>query len=223
MRGPEVGCDFDRTGKTSANWRIYREELLVRRIWLYFAAFSIALAGVVSSIGGSANASGFSGWSSETPAQIASGGGINPLYKGSAGCSGYYTGTSPKEMKCRTSAYTIHGTRVVVRYGYWTGTTGFGWSKAYYYHNLYLQPIVGTISMATPRGYTTDKIYEVYHYQTGVLNQEVIVVADLTATSFKGVNTPDGKSIGVLTGYCKTGNGVTEKTCPTWVDTTPTL
>lgn len=171
-----------------------------------------------------ATASGFTGWSGATPSTIASGGGVSPLYRGSQGCSGYFTGTNPLEMKCRTSADTVHGTRVVVRKGTWNGSSGFGWAKAYYYHNLYLQPIVGTISLAVnPSGPDTSRKYQAYHYQTGVMNEEVEVHADLTATTWGGESTQDGHMVGVITGFCRNATGAEQPTCPTWVDTTATL
>ncbi len=198
----------------------------MRRILLLSCALSLATVSALLAGGGVASASGgFTGWSGASPASIGSAGSVSPLYKGSQGCSGYYTGTNPGEMKCRTSADTVHGTRVVVRVGYYTSTThGFGWSQAYYGRNLYLEPTVGAIALAAnPTGSTSSKDYEVYHYQTGIVNQEVVVVADLEATSFKGVGTQDGHMVGVITGYCKTGTGKKEATCPTWVDHTATL
>lgn len=126
------------------------------------------------------------------------------------------------EMQCRGVAVTVHNLPVPIRYGYWTGTGGFGWSKAYYYHNLWMQPMLDTITYAAnPTGSNSSRDYEVYHYNVdGELDQEVIVVADIQDGSFAGVSTQDGYILGVLTGYCLTPGGVEEPECPDWVNST---
>jgi hypothetical protein len=128
-------------------------------------------------------------------------------------------GTDPYEMRCRDTATTVHGFRVAIRQGYWNGFTGFGWSKAYYYHNLEMQPIIDTIRMAAnPTGSPSSRNYEVYHYDNGILDQEVVVVADIVDPYFQGIYTQDGHSVGVITAYCKDGSGDEEPLCPDWVD-----
>jgi hypothetical protein len=128
-------------------------------------------------------------------------------------------GTDPKEMRCRDTATPVHGFRVAIRQGYWNGITGFGWSKAYYYHNLAMQPIIDTIRMAAnPTGSLSSRNYEVYHYDNGTLDQEVVVVADVVDPYFKGTCTQDGHAVGVITGYCNNGSGVKEPRCPDWVN-----
>jgi hypothetical protein len=125
-------------------------------------------------------------------------------------------------MYCRASAVTVHGLNVAIRKGFWTGSNGFGWSKAYYYHNLWMQPIIDTITFAaTPSGSNSSRNYEVYHYTHGVLDQEVIVVADIQDSSFQGQSTIDGYVLGVLTGYCNNEGGAMEPACPDWVDEGP--
>ncbi|MGA2929725.1 MAG: hypothetical protein ABSG43_27810 [Solirubrobacteraceae bacterium] len=43
-------------------------------------------------------------------------------------------------MQCRGSADSHTGYGIVLRNGTWNGSSGFGWQKAYYYHNLWTQP-----------------------------------------------------------------------------------
>jgi hypothetical protein len=146
-----------------------------------------------------------------------------PAWANDKGCGGYYTGSDPKEMQCRGVAVTINNFPVAIRYGYWapgnsTSPDGFGWSKAYYYHNLWMQPMLDTIANAIPSGANNDRQYELYHYTAGERDQEVIVVADIQDPYFAGIHTQDGKAVGVITGYCLTGGGVQEPECPPWVD-----
>ena len=172
------------------------------------------------------------GWSATAPAkcgQVSTTASphITPAWANDAGCGGYFTGSNPKEMQCRGVAITVNNFPVAIRYGYWQPGNpdqpdGFGWSKAYYYHNLWMQPMIDTITFAaTPRGANNDREYEVYHYNPdGYVDQEVIVVADIQDPSFAGTSTQDHKAVGVITGYCLTGGGADEPTCPAWVDTT---
>ena len=136
------------------------------------------------------------------------------------GCSGWYTGTAHPDMTCRASADSAAGYPIVLRNGTWNGTSGFGWSKAYYYHNLWTKPIVDTIAYGLISGTPSNKDYEVIHYTDGEIDQYVIVVADTTATSWGGISTQDGREVGVLTGYCQNAAGATEPECPGWVDDT---
>jgi hypothetical protein len=120
---------------------------------------------------------------------------------------------------------TVNGLRVVIRHGYWNPLAtpeGFGWEKALNKHNLYIQPIIDTISGAlNPYGSNSSRDYEVYHYNVdGNLDQAVIVVADIADTYFDGNYTQDGKTVGVLTGYCLNGSLVEEELCPDWVNNT---
>lgn len=172
------------------------------------------------------------GWSSTTPSQCGQASQavrshMAPAWLNDAGCGGYFTGSNPKEMQCRGVAITVNNFPVAIRYGYWQPGNpdvpdGFGWSKAYYYHNLWMQPMLDTISGAvTPRGANNDREYEVYHYNPdGYVDQEVIVVADIQDPYFAGTSTQDHKAVGVITGYCLTGAGAEEPTCPEWVDST---
>jgi hypothetical protein len=144
---------------------------------------------------------------------------VSPAWRNGAGCSGFYTDGG--EMHCRDTADTIHKYRVAIRVGFWTGETGFGWSKAYYYHNLEMQPMIDTIRLAIPKGSASSRNYEVYHYNAdGYVDQRVVVVADIVETSFQGESTKDGHPVGVITGYCESGSGAFETECPEWVDTT---
>jgi hypothetical protein len=52
------------------------------------------------------------------------------------GCSGYYPGSNPQEMHCRGVAVSTGNFGVVARWGFWDGSNGFGWSKAYCYHEM---------------------------------------------------------------------------------------
>lgn len=141
-------------------------------------------------------------------------------WKNGAGCKGLFTGTNPHEMTCRDSSNTINGTRVAIRWGTWNGRSGFGWSKFYYYHNLDMQAVIDTIRSATPRGSLTSRDYEVYYYEAGVVEERVVVVADVIDNTWGGTYTQDGKPVGVLTGYCLTGRGAAQPTCPDWVNRT---
>lgn len=170
---------------------------------------------------------GCAGWSSAPPAQCHAGSAatpttpvsVSPAWANGAGCSGYYTGSG--EMNCRDTAYTINSFRVVIRQGFWTGSNGFGWSKAYYYHNLWMQPMIDTIRQAIPTGSNSSRNYVVYHYNPdGYVDQRVVVVADIVDAYFQGVYTNDGHSVGVITGYCESGSGAYETVCPDWVDST---
>jgi hypothetical protein len=165
-----------------------------------------------------------SGWSGTAPGECGSAPGghtIKPDYNNDIGCDGYYTGAG--EMNCRAVALTVHNFPVAARTGFWDGENGFGWAKAYYYHNLWLQPILDTITFAaTPTGSNSSRDYEVYHYNPdGYVDQEVIVVADIQDPNFQGQPTNDGKALGVLTGYCLTPAGSEERACPEWVDSGP--
>ena len=42
-------------------------------------------------------------------------------------------------------------------HGHRHGSSGFGWQKAYYYHNLWTQPIVDTITYGSISGPPNDK------------------------------------------------------------------
>jgi hypothetical protein len=146
---------------------------------------------------------------------------IAPAWNNDVGCKGYYQGSDPKEMQCRGVSVTVHNLQVPIRYGYWTGSGGFGWSKAYYYHNLWMQPMLDTIHYAAnPSGSNSSRNYEVYHYTNGQLDQEVVVVADIQDSFFAGVYTQDGYILGVLTGYCNNESGAEEPECPDWVNST---
>ena len=148
---------------------------------------------------------------------------VAPAWANDAGCSGYYTADSNDEMYCKATAITVNNFKVAIRKGFWDGSNGFGWSKALYYHNLWMQPMIDTITFALePRGSNSSRNYEVYHYNPdGYLDQEVVVVADIQDDFFQGYPTHDGKAVGVITGYCNNGSGSMETECPDWVDTGP--
>ncbi len=172
------------------------------------------------------NTAAFTGWSGSptsngaASAAVAPAIGPTPMWSGGAGCSGYFTGANPAEMQCKDTSVTVNNDHVAIRNGYWTGS-GWGWSKAWYYHNLAMQPIIDAIRFATsPSGPYSDRVYLVYHYTNGTLDQEVKVIADIQNDSYSGVISPDYKPIGVLTGYCIGGNGIDETTCPNWVNST---
>jgi len=136
------------------------------------------------------------------------------------GCSGWYTGTAHPDMTCRASADSATGYPIVLRNGTWNGSSGFGWSKAYYYHNLWTKPILDTITFGIISGQPNSKNYTVIHYTDGEIDQFVVVVADTTDTSWQGISTQDNREVGVLTGYCENAAGATEPECPGWVDDT---
>lgn len=124
-------------------------------------------------------------------------------------------------MNCRATTLTVNNFRVVVRWGFWNGSNGFGWSKAYYYHNLDIQPIIDTIHKGIPSGSDSSRNYEVYHYSSsGYIDQYVFVVADIVDPYFQNTYTIDGYSVGAITGYCDNGSGQMESQCPEWVDQT---
>jgi hypothetical protein len=171
------------------------------------------------------------GWSPIAPKQCAQGditssvaALASPALTGGNGCDGYTSGTISNEMACRDTATDVNGFRMAIRNGYWNPAaepTGFGWSKAFYYHNLEMQPIIDTIRLALdPTGSLSSEDYTVYHYTNGELDQMVTVVADLVAKSYAGVSTGDDHVLGVLTGYCNTAAGAVEQDCPDWVNTT---
>jgi len=82
-----------------------------------------------------------------------------------------------------------------------------------------MQPIIDTIRMAVnPIGSLSSRNYEIYHYYNGILDQEVVVVADIASTDFDGTSTQDGHPVGVITGFCNNGSGKKEPVCPDWVD-----
>ncbi len=175
----------------------------------------------------STSPTGFTGWSGTplsgrqlvTGPSTTSSATASPAWANGNGCGGYYMGTNPYDMHCRDTSTTVHGFRVAIRQGFWNGSNGFGWSKAYYYHNLYMQPIIDTIRMAAnPTGSYSSRNYEIYHYYNGTLDQEVVVVADIVDTYFQGTYTQDGHSVGVITGFCNNGSGGKEPACPDWVD-----
>lgn len=126
-------------------------------------------------------------------------------------------------MQCKAVARTVNNFPVAIRRGFWNGENGFGWAKALYYHNLWMQPMIDTITFAaSPYGSNSSREYEVYHYNPdGYVDQEVIVVADIQDPNFQGQSTIDGKALGVLTGYCLTGSNANEAQCPDWVDSGP--
>ncbi len=120
------------------------------------------------------------------------------------GCSGWYQGSG--EMGCKGSANSQNGYPIVLRNGTYNqaqgGSNGFGWAKAYYYHNLEAKPTLDTIAEGSISGSPSNKDYEVAYYYNGQAQIVVVVVADTTDTSFQGNSTPDGKELGVLTAYC---------------------
>jgi hypothetical protein len=182
--------------------------------------------GAVPAVADAASAQPLTGWTSVAPNSAGQPGPapsatVSPSYNNDIGCGGYYTGTNPLEMQCRGVAVTVNSAHVAIRQGFWTGSNGFGWSKAYYYHNLWMQPMLDTIHLAAnPTGSNSSRDYEVYHYTNGQLDQEVVVVADIQDASFQGVGTPDHYAVGVITGYCNNAAGALEPTCPDWVDQT---
>jgi hypothetical protein len=190
------------------------------------ASLIISIASVIPiSVSAATQTIPFTGWTASlaNPTEIPTSSNANslsPEWVNGNGCGGYYTGSNPLEMQCKDTATTLSGTRVVIRVGFWTGTNGFGWSKSWYYHNLAMQPTIDTIRSGSASGSYSSRNYEVYHQTNGVIDQEVIVVADITDISFQGVATPDYAPVGELTGYCLTGSGVTEATCPDWVNST---
>jgi hypothetical protein len=144
-----------------------------------------------------------------------------PAYRNDSGCAGYYRGDSNNEFYCKASRIDIEGTKVVIRRGFWNGTRGYGWKKAVDYHNLWIQPIIDVIFFATPRPQQRhERVYTVYHYTLGYLDQEVVVVSDNIDASYGGVPTPDGKPIGLITAYCRNEPSNKIEPCPDWVDQT---
>jgi hypothetical protein len=124
-------------------------------------------------------------------------------------------------MMCKATTHDVGGTHVVIRKGFWDGSNGFGHDKALYYHNLWLQPSLDTIHGGIIGGSTSKEYYDVYHYNVNhQIDQYVWVVADNVDTSFQGVHTNDGHSVGMITGYCETGGKALEPECPDWVNQT---
>jgi hypothetical protein len=123
-------------------------------------------------------------------------------------------------MGCRATTYDVDYQRVVIRQGYWDGTTGFGWKKTYWYHNLYLQPTIDTIAFSATGLPPSDNMrYTVYHHNPeGFVDQEVEVYVDEIETTWGYQSTKDGHMVGELGGFCLTGGGVDEPECPEWVD-----
>ncbi len=122
-------------------------------------------------------------------------------------------------MTCRASAYASTGWQIVLRNGTWNGSGGFGWQKAYYYHNLWTKPILDSIHLGTISGSPSAKYYKAGYYDPN-LEEIVVVVADTSDTSWGGVSTQDDREVGVLTGYCENAAGAEQPTCPGWVDDT---
>jgi RHS repeat-associated protein len=146
--------------------------------------------------------------------------GGQPLWKYNSGCKPkFYTGDG--EMHCIASATSPYGDNPALRTGFWTGHYGFGWSKAFHYHNLTVEPILSTIALSiNDYGGRKEHVYVIYHYHDDVLDQEVTVVADLEDDYFGGQSTNDLEPVGVLTGFCENGQGAVEPECPEWVDKT---
>jgi hypothetical protein len=123
-------------------------------------------------------------------------------------------------MHCRGVAISQGNFGVVARWGFWDGSNGFGWSKAFYYHNLEMPSILYVIHFGYRTGSPSNKNYDVIHINaSGNPDQEVNVVADTADSSFQGVETPDGRDVGVITGFCDDGSGALESQCPDWVNT----
>ena len=127
-------------------------------------------------------------------------------------------------MKCRGSAVTITGWSIVLRDGTYSraqgGSNGFGWAKAYYYHNLWTQPIIDTVAQGSISGQPNAKNYTVVFLAGGVPGERVVVVADTSDTYWGGQYTMDGREVGVLTGFYEDKNGTEQTLCPDWVDQT---
>jgi hypothetical protein len=120
-------------------------------------------------------------------------------------------------MQCNASRIDTQGTKVVIRKGYWNGGSGFGRNKALYYHNLDMQPIIDTLYLSqTISGSPYNELYSVYHYNMqGQVDQDVTVVANNEGTNYNGTDTPDGKSVGLITGFCQSApDEPIETECP---------
>ena len=79
------------------------------------------------------------------------------------------------------------------------------------------------IHSGAPSGPDTNRNYTAAYYPQGPggpVYEYVVVAADIQETSFQGTPTPDHRSVGVLTGYCKNAQGALQPACPDWVNQT---
>jgi hypothetical protein len=142
------------------------------------------------------------------------------------GCGGYYYdgkttgihGEAPP-FACRGSAEDIIQNQIVIRQGR-TGWRTFGWAKAYYQHNLYLQPELNVITNALPQPQGNTRVrYIESHITPDGIDMQVVVVIFLPTQIFKKPveRTPDDYMVGLLTAYC-VAPGDPSQTCPPWVN-----
>lgn len=141
-----------------------------------------------------------------------------------AGCpSGITEGTGA--WACLNSQYDNWGYRAYIRRGVNTGTSsgGWGWEKAWYYHNLAQQPTLDTIELSATRtnqANNTRYLYIAYHYNSSnQLDQEVRVVVTHVQSDNNSGTSPDKYNVGVYTAFCVAEPSNTDETlCPSWVN-----
>lgn len=141
----------------------------------------------------------------------------SPMYTNDLGCAGVPEGSQgAPPYYCRASAYNSGENAVImVRVGSYGSSVypDFGWTKFFYKHNLYLQPVLDVITYGTIDPNDPYAIM-MYHYTNGNVDMEVRVVYNAT-NNVSGYIMPDGNPVGVQTAYCV---GYTD--CPAWVNQT---
>jgi RHS repeat-associated protein len=133
---------------------------------------------IISDLSGLAPTAGWSGMSQ---------GGVSIFYwNNDVGCHGYFREyPNPPIMSCAAVAVDHWGHKQVLREGYFNpeADLGFGREKAFILHNLWVQPILDTITRsvtATPADHGKKFTMHMYHFESnGVIDQEVNVVTSI--------------------------------------------
>ncbi len=141
----------------------------------------------------------------------------SPMYSNDLGCAGVPEGSQgAPPYYCRASAYNSGENAVImVRVGSYGSFVypDFGWTKFFYKHNLYLQPVLDTITYGSVDP-TDSYAIDMYHYTNGNFDMEVRVIYN-PSDYVSSYVMPDGNPVGVQTAYC-----VGYLDCPSWVNQT---
>lgn len=119
--------------------------------------------------------------------------------------------------------YDKHGNRVLVRNGYWTGSTGFGYAKVTQYHNLSLEALYDVTSRYAPPVYPVPDAGTSVLYKTPVVKvtcsgwyvfRKCKVTASTTVRAIvERKPQKDSQQKGIINAYCE---GYFPR-CPDWV------
>ncbi len=127
-----------------------------------------------------------------------------------------YSGANA-EYSCMATAPDGSGHVVWIRQGYYDYNTGngFGETKFYHKHNVWLGTVVNDIEVnqsGIPQSNGRYLYGEYYVGTNGQIDQQVLAFESRNAA-------PTGNEMGIITAYCTTGTGGYEATCPDWVNT----